>query len=40
VFSTITEPHFIAHVFTHDEAMDFAKALTNAALNAKPRSKK
>lgn len=35
-FSAVKEPHFVAHVFTYDEAMTLAKAITTAALNCRP----
>ena len=35
-FSAIQDTHFIAHVFTFDEAMALAKAITTAALNCRP----
>lgn len=38
-YSSLVEPHFIAHVWTFEETMQFAKELTNAALRARPRGK-
>lgn len=38
-YSSLVEPHFIAHVWTFEEVMQFAKELTTAALQARPRGK-
>lgn len=39
-YSAVKVPHFVAHVFTFDEAMALAKAITTAALNTRPRGNK